>query len=252
MPTNRHYARAPITEAVIELRGQFGGVPTREELKAIGDRATAFFPHQVEPILRVAVRAKANNVEEDPVSTTADKSFLGYRLIFGGNERIAQIRPDAFVFSQMPPYDRWESLRAAARELWTLYRDALKPTAITRVAVRYINRIDIPLDESGLIDLDDYFLAAPRIPPGLPQSLNSFFVRMQIPLGSENAILAITLTEHQPIRPGFVSAILDLDTFIAGVEITEGEAWDKLEFLRNKKNEAFEAAITDRVRELIS
>ncbi|MNC96343.1 hypothetical protein D3C83_136960 [compost metagenome] len=64
------------------------------------------------------------------------------------------------------------------------------------------------------------------------------------------AIINQGLTE--PVKPGHISIVLDIDVFRLGIESwKDSEVWAFLDKLRGRKNEIFEACITDRTRELI-
>jgi uncharacterized protein (TIGR04255 family) len=74
-------------------------------------------------------------------------------------------------------------------------------------------------------------------------------MRLQIPNGEE--MLLITETSVQPAAPNVISTILDIDVFVQRDMLDESGAWEIIDRLRERKNEVFEACITDRVRDLI-
>jgi uncharacterized protein (TIGR04255 family) len=49
---------------------------------------------------------------------------------------------------------------------------------ITRLVVRYINKIDIPLPVG---DLKEYLRTFPEVSSDLPQGLSGYFLQLQIP-----------------------------------------------------------------------
>jgi uncharacterized protein (TIGR04255 family) len=173
---------------------------------------------------------------------------IGYRFTSPDQKQIIIASLGGFAFSRLAPYDRWESLQSEARRLWDIYKSILRPVQITRTGVRYINRIDISMKTGG-IDLDEYFATAPRIASNLPQGLDGFFMRLQIPI--EGAMLLITETTVTPPEPGLMSMLLDIDVFVQDDKINDSGVWQIIERLRNEKNRAFEACITDKVRDLI-
>ena len=64
-------------------------------------------------------------------------------------------------------------------------------------------------------------------------------------------MLLITETSVQPAAPNVISTILDIDVFVQRDMLDESGAWEIIDRLRERKNEVFEACITDRVRDLI-
>ena len=132
--------------------------------------------------------------------------------------------------------------------LWKLYRQAVNPLKVTRVAVRYINKIDIPVPT---IDYKDYFLTTPEVSPGLPQMLSGFFMQLQFPQEDFGGLLILNETALSSNQPDTNSVVLDLDVFKAGLELTSDEdIWVLLNTLRNRKNQFFEGCITDKTRAL--
>jgi uncharacterized protein (TIGR04255 family) len=125
-----------------------------------------------------------------------------------------------------------------------------QPEVVTRIGVRYINRLDLPLQN---LDFKHYLRTVPEVSPDLPQALSGYFMQLQIPQEDLKATLFINQTLVPPPGPNLVSVLLDLDFFRA-VEVPQEEAaiWDYLEKLKVRKNVVFEACITDQTRELIT
>jgi len=128
-------------------------------------------------------------------------------------------------------------------------RETAKPARITRIALRHINRIDIP---TLPVELKDYFHTSPELARGLPQSMAGFFMQVLLPLEDVKASVNIVETIVEPPQPGIVSVVLDLD-FFRTVELpgTEEELWNLFEVLRVKKNAVFDKCITEKTKELI-
>jgi uncharacterized protein (TIGR04255 family) len=185
---------------------------------------------------------------EDPAHTSSVR-FVGYRLESKDGRKVWQVQHDGFTLSHLKPYDRWETLVDEAKGLWNLYADVAEPIAITRVATRFINRLELP--GAGL-DFDDYLTVAPRIPSALPQMFVEFLSRIAVPKPELGAMIVITQAlEPATQSDGRVPVTIDIDAFKAGAFDTRaGEAWELLERLRSLKNDAFFGSITTRTLEL--
>jgi uncharacterized protein (TIGR04255 family) len=139
-------------------------------------------------------------------------------------------------------------MRDEASRLWHDYVSIALPTRITRVALRYINRIEIPLPMN---DFKDYVLTGPEIAPALPQGLAGFFMQLRIPIVDTSAQAIITETIEPITESKRLPFILDIDVFkTAAYEVREPKAWDVLEKLHELKNEMFFKSITPKAREL--
>jgi uncharacterized protein (TIGR04255 family) len=150
------YRKAPITEAVIDLRVT---LPEETRVEALRDLHTRLTDTYEPPKEFFEALAHINLAGPSPITRT-ERSHRGYRFDRADAKRVLTVKLDGFSYSFLPPYDRWESFRGEAKQLWDLYRDTYRPTLVTRVAVRYINRINVPLrsaERKDALRLEDYF-----------------------------------------------------------------------------------------------
>ena len=246
----RHYAHAPITEAVIALGFELPNEIALNDLAAGHATLKQDYPIRDEHF-QVQVRVEA--AEREGKVTPAE--LLGYHFASEDRKRLILLTLKDFTFSQLAPYDRWETLRSQAKQAWNLVELFIHPQKVTRASVRFINRIDIPIRETQHIDLDDYFRTAPKIAPELPQELKTYFIRLELPMpgstDNSNRVLIITETPAAAPNANVISAVLDIDAIVQNMSTNAAEAWAIIEELRDVKNFAFEACITDGIRNLI-
>ena len=120
---------------------------------------------------------------------------------------------------------------------------------ITRIALRYINVIALPLP---IVDLKEFILTIPEVAPSLSQSLKTFFMRLEIPDEERDAIVIITETIQPPTDDGnILPFVFDIDA----IKETEfdpsgAEVWQAFEQLRDLKNETFFNSLTYKARAL--
>ena len=256
MTERAHYANAPITEALIDLRITHAQHLSADDLGTIGERIGDRYPTQ-EPMYFQSGQIMFQQ-PGDPAQFEATQQHSGFRFISQNKQQIVQVRMDGFTFSTLAPYDRWESLRDEARRLWRLYRSVAKVESITRAAVRYINRIDIP-DELPTLQLEDYLRTYPEVSADMPNKglIANFFMQVQLWQPDLGCLLIVNETAVPP--PDIetpVSIQLDFDLFREQFEEPwpvheDVEVWEFLEQLHDRKNEVFEASITDATRRLI-
>jgi uncharacterized protein (TIGR04255 family) len=254
MPEQTHYSRAPITEAIIDLRI----VPTQdisvENLVPIREMVADRYPIQEEEHVQYQ---QMSFIGTDLLQTEGGHQLSGFRFVSEDKREIFYARLDGFAFSTRAPYDRWESFREEARSLWNLYRSVTMPEGVTRTAMRYINRIDIPNAATG-IRLEDYLRTYPEFSVDFPEDnvMNNFF--MQLQLWQQDLGCWLIINEAPEVSPeeGTLSVRLDLDLFREQYEEPwpvddDTMVWEFLERLHDRKNEIFEASITNRTRRLI-
>lgn len=235
--------KAPITEGLIDIRVKLSPELDVRQIDSIYEPIKSEYPQKQEQRLsQVQVEQKP---DENIVKSLS--KINGYRYTSSDKKRIIQARLDGFTFSRLHPYATWEELRSEAHRLWLLYQKVTSPHLITRVALRYINNLNIPMP---IRDFGDYLTAPPLVPEGLPQGVSSFLTRVVIhePSVGANAIIIQALEQ---VSTDVAPVILDIDVFKLQPEgVEEKEAWDIIEKLRHFKNQIFFESITDKLKEM--
>jgi len=129
-----------------------------------------------------------------------------------------------------------------------LYMKIVQPKRVKRIALRYINRIEIPLP---IRDFKDYILTIPEIAPPLPQALVHFFMQLMIPNPEIEATAVINEVMEQATEQQTLPIIFDVDVFkIVNYTDNYDALWKEFEQLRIFKNEIFFKSMTDKAKEL--
>jgi uncharacterized protein (TIGR04255 family) len=241
------FPRAPITEALIDIRID-SPIPVRD-LEALYEQIQAEYPvKKPRRVFEAQFHFPQASGSGYPKITDERKGVDGYLFQTQDSRQVVQFRSGGFTFSRLQPYTAWEQVFPEAMRLWGIYRIACKSTQVIRVAVRYLNSIEIPLKS---FDYDEYFTAAPQIPPGLPQSLHTFFSRIAVPF-EEHSVLALISLAPKPIQPSTNTAIiLDIDVFREVIlKPADARISEILGHLREIKNRIFFSSITEKTKEL--
>lgn len=244
MAVQRHLPRAPITEALIDIRVKLPHEVNVAKLKTIHASISNEYMQVGEHVMgEVKFKIPEKSVETAPINV------YGYQYISSDKKQVMQARLDGFTFSRLKPYQTWESLRKEADKLWKIYASLFYPEHITRVALRYINCLEVPLPS---IEFKDYLVAPPAVPEKLPQGLSSFLTRVVIPIPSLGATAIIIQAFEGTSDPNIVpSIILDIDVFKEAQFNASGEdAWETINKLHDLKNEIFFQSITEKTAEL--
>lgn len=239
--SNSHYDHAPITEAVIDIRlarTPTVSVETLQNLSVGKNYASAEALH---------VSVGQFQFGPNPCATTSTQ-HTGYVYKSVDGKYILQAQADNFTLSRLAPYESWSLFSEEAKRLWAVYKESTNPENAVRLATRYINRIDLPVP---LADFKDYLRTVPEVSPDLPQKLSGYVMQLGVPLEDIGGVAAITETIVPSPNPEVVSVLLDIDVFVE-TSLQTDDIWDKLEALRIKKNEVFEACITAKTRSLFT
>lgn len=243
-----HYSRAPIVEAVIDIQVERPGDSSSAaaDILAYADAVSGSFPNRL-PIRLMNVSVSADAAGQ--LTNTAEQSGVGWRVANEKNDRVLQIQSHAFTYSHMPPYTKWEVFRGEAEPLWTRYVEFCRPTKVRRIAVRYINRLKLPI---GRFELSEYLSFSPDVPKTF-SPLQAFLMQVQLaqPDIAPTAKSVITAATEVPSEP-YTPVVLDFDVFLeVDLAANDPQIWTYLQVLRDKKNELFEGSITPRMKEMI-
>ena len=238
------FPNAPITEALVDIRVELPKEVTLSKLETFHNEIKSRFPEKKQ---RVSLKGGFKLSQGMPESLPITGGPIGYLFKSPSDKKIVQVRLDGFTFNKLKPYENWDIFCSEARELWNLYFQICNPVKITRIALRYINRIEIPLP---IKDFKEYILTTLEIAPKLPQGLSSFFMQLVIPNPDIEANAIITQTMENPTG-NRLPLILDIDVSReTNYTDNKAEMWDEFKKLRSFKNEIFFNSITNETKEL--
>jgi uncharacterized protein (TIGR04255 family) len=167
---------------------------------------------------------------------------LGWRYERDDGSVVVQLRRNGITYSILKNYPGWNVLREAARDVWREFLAVSGAVKASRLAVRYINAISIPLGA----DYDEYLTTGPRVPKSVPPIVTSFMQRVLIPFEQDAATAIVTQTLEMPTP----AAVLDIDVFTeCSLEGTSADIWSRLEKLRDIADRIFFSSLTEKVLE---
>ncbi len=167
-------------------------------------------------------------------------NLLGYIFSNIQANRKVQFRLDGFSFNMLRPYSNWDDFSSLAFQNLQKYLALAKPLAITRIGLRFINRIDLPFENQ---EFENYIKYLPPVPAGLPKKFEKYFLQMQVPAadGISKAVISQTFEQE---KNGRVPFIIDIDVFQdARLKPTDSLA-EQFNSLRVLKNNIFEDLVT--------
>lgn len=232
--------RAPITEAIIDIRATLPESVTLDDLASFNSGAATIFSGRTE---RHAIQTKIEyQVGRPPKVVAPSDKPDGYLFHAPEQFLIAQARFDGFTLSRLRPYHDGDTFIRQAREYWARYIGVARPTRVTRIAVRNVNRIEM---EPGS-DFQRYILTGPEISRALPQMLQHFFLRFILPDADSGATAVVTEAIGPPEgEMSSIPLIFDIDTFLdTDLSPTSDDIWQTVSVLRKIKNRIFFRSLT--------
>lgn len=245
-PAANSYARAPIEEAVLEMRLE-AAEPLNEPTllsEAIDGYEDA-----------VPLREVEASFHYDPAgaSTSSKLRVSGYRFRSKDKRTTLVSRPSTFAVSWIGQYAGWSVFRAEAIRAWELTAPRLKSEKVVRFGLRYINKITVPTRSNRWDAIAEYLNVRPHGPQELFGELNPEYV-LQMRMIEPNRGAVVGLATTEPVTADALSIVLDVDVFDlepARCESAESarQLFERFDRLRERKNHIFECCITEKARE---
>ncbi|HUE81824.1 MAG TPA: TIGR04255 family protein [Pyrinomonadaceae bacterium] len=240
-------SKAPIVEAVIDFRVKLPSDFKLDSFQSVRLKLAKDYPgFEEQQIVQQMLRQEPGSVAE--VSTRFSGTH-GYRLLSSDGKNVVQLRRDGFTFSRLHPYTKWEEVFFEAWRVWNLYVDGSMPVEVSRIAVRYINRMLFPLP---FTNPEDYLKAPPVTAEGWPREMSAFLTRVVMhETGTEISVNVIQALEPQIPGQDVVALIFDIDAFEeVSLPPNDGTIRRRFDKLREMKNRVFFNGLTTKAIDL--
>ena len=182
---------------------------------------------------------------QPPNQTFRDLGWKGLRFHSSDKKYIVQFNRDGFALSRLEPYENWEKFSDEALRLWNGYAEFTKPTQITRLGLRYINRIQLPPNESRF---QEYVNVGSSTPESLSFIVSGFMHQDAVIVPNYSYAINIIKTLQQPANLSLgLNLILDIDTFsTVSLTVHRSQIKNHLAEIRWLKNKVFFDTVTEK------
>ena len=239
----RRYAKPPLVEALCEF--QF--IPTGEwDMTIPGliyERIKESFPEKKQTIgIGIQMHPTEKGIEHRIEPAPPKIQFIKKDKC-----ALIQVAPNLLVVNQLKPYPAWENFKKMILDNFHIYKEIATPKGLKRISLRYINIFEF---QESKIELQDFFKFYPSIPKDLPQIHGPFLMRVEFPYDSDSEALVLSLGSTIPAKKNTIALLLDIDyRTIKPESVSFDEIPDWLDKAHNRIEMAFEACITDKLRE---
>ncbi|MGB0562420.1 MAG: TIGR04255 family protein, partial [Spirulinaceae cyanobacterium] len=158
--TSTQYSKVPITEALIDFRVRPVCVENLTKFQSV---LSTDYPLHKE-IVEFETQVELHGDEQ---RSSFNQTLAGYQIADQKRTSVLKVEVNGFTFSQLGSYRGWASLRDEARSLWKIYCTVVEPKTVLRTSIRYINKIDLPLNDSENFTFQDYLRVLPEVPKEL-------------------------------------------------------------------------------------
>jgi len=237
------YKRPPITEAVIEVRFATA-IDADGVARAGSDFASVYSLQEHIQNINLGVQLGLDNQPTTQIDRQA-----GLRRSSPDISQLVLLWPSTFVVAQLAPYVGWNEFFGRFVRDWRIFKKATGYRKITRVGVRFINRIDVPITDA-VTRYEDYLNVYAQLPDVLGP-VNAYGMQALLHASDTGCNVAINSANVPALLLDHISFLLDIDTF-KDVDPPQNDdgVFELLRQIRSKKNAVFEACITNQAREL--
>ncbi len=240
----KSYKNAPISEAIFDVvfpQPQNFSFDLMEEFYSVVKKD---FPNKEE----LSFGEATFNFVKGEANISTKQQRIGLRLISADQLLHIKARNTGFSFHQVGNYRNWKDFYDCANQSLSVYIKKLRVSEFSRVALRYVNKINIP---STRIKIKDYFHFYPHVfSESSKEKINviNFMTQTHMRL-EDNTYAIINQGLVDPAIPQHTSIILDLDVFyLSSVNFSSPQYKKIISALRKHKNNLFEESITDSTR----
>lgn len=252
MDQRRRYKNPPIEEAICE----FHFIPGQEWNFTIPGKLHTELSNEYagRPQEQKVVQVGLETQDDKPPNLRYGEGLAKVQLVTEDGNRMIGVGPDVLSIHILRPYQStigsqsggWAEFYPRIQAAVEAYWKVSEPRAVSRIGIRYINKIVIP---QKAVKVEDYLKCAMPNVSGLPDHINSFMSRAEY--NYQDNVQLIILQGSIETPPNSVGFLLDLDVIWQGADpVTQDDALIKVIELRERERRVFETVITDKTREL--
>jgi len=236
MPSS--YKKPPIVEAVIETR--FSSALSEKDVRDFMRKNGPRFGHVEEQEQVEFTFGQTQSIS---------RTFAGARMVSADASEVVVITTQSIVVARNAPYTGWTALKERALAELSSLRKLGATRRVSRLGVRYINRIDVPNNSDKQFSPEPYLTVFPGRPALLRQApaegYNLALTGCQVggyTVNINTGTVPPALIDHGAI-------LVDIDSYVTGdMDIPAITA--RLDEVHDIKNAVFESLITDEARKL--
>lgn len=237
-PLGPPYEAPPIIEAVVQFR--YSDPLPKSAFNKLLKRLKRDYSNELPQV----AKGVSLDLDHDKASFSSEPQS---RLSSVDEADVLVIGQSMLSWSRLAPYEGWFPFWERIRREALIAHEVAGFRKLDRVGVRYINRIDIPVE--GEITWYEHYLTINLTLPQLYEAVNNYgwrFEREFADLGLRAIVQSATIAPEIPRHAAF---LLDIDVVaMQDLPNKPDEVEALLDKMRKLKNDIFELSITDKAR----
>ena len=186
------------------------------------------------------VKFRANDAEMMDVHSTS--GWLGIEFRDTEKQFVLRLQKDGLSFHKLKPYTSFTDILPQMKELWRKYCEVFQPAGVSKIGLRFVNRIELPNDVTAE-NLSDYLSVVPHVKLPSETDIKNVLSRVHVESNELNGY--ISFSNVSTIQPNIEAVILDIDTWQdQDLSASNQSIWSNFSELRTFKNKLFLESLT--------
>lgn len=242
---SKQYKNSPITEVVCEFRFELENAFDQKAVDLFFSAIKEKFPKKKKG------QRHEMKVEVNPKGQSFNKTVEEFDQFLSEDEKTRiQLDKGRLSIHKLKPYGSWKEFYPLINLIFNTYIENVNIKSIQRIGLRYINNFEIPLSP---IDIEQYFNLRPALGGKLPQDLTLFMVGTIFVFENGRDNMKVQFLNRPAADLNKTAFVLDMDYFLLkSGSISVGEANKWIENAHKNVEDVFEAALTDKTKQLFN
>lgn len=133
---------------------------------------------------------------------------ISFRLKHRDRPIVVQLSEQTFTINALRPYPGWERVKAELRNVWPLVLEIIGPEAVTRIGMRYTNRV---MRRRGDEEPGYWLRCCAFVPTALMNSGPGYQLQLQTRVGPHDRSILIIAHDQTDQKELHGAMILDID-----------------------------------------
>ena len=243
---NEYFENAPIILSILQFRYKKIVDFKAEKFKNKGLQIGNEFPQVIERIIQ-QIHFEGNKPDGTTQVSLDQKEIDGVQFISKDKRRNLVIGRDRFTYEMHGKYPGWDVFITEPMHFWSLFKEGLGDVELTGLSLRYVNRINLPID---FHDISEYFTTFIQSTTG-EHNINTFQIRYTSVEPDKNLTSHVGHVLEPPIDNKY-PYLFDIDViYLSPIEDKPTIVWEIFDVLRKKKNAIFNDGLSDKTKEFI-
>jgi len=161
---------------------------------------------------------------------------------------LIQVGQNLLSINHLKPYIGWEQFLPKIKKAYDTLGEVTEINGIDRMALVYIDRIEIPGKQ---IKLEDYFKFHPHMGPDLPHHHLNFMVAVEFPYHENRDFCKLQLTSAMATKKDHLAVLLTTEYYLARQKsVQPDKALEWMDQAHASVSELFKGVITEKLEDI--